>query len=82
MPTSVHIPPRLLEALDRRAKALGVSRNRVIVSALEHELARTTSWSPGFFEKLTPVDPRDAEAVDEMMKTIRHSRTRKGPPSL
>lgn len=82
MPTSVHIPPRLLEALDRRAKRLGVSRNRLIVTALEHELARSTTWSPGFFEKLAAAGPRDAAALDEMMEAIRARRTRKGPPPL
>jgi metal-responsive CopG/Arc/MetJ family transcriptional regulator len=35
MPTTVHIPPTLLKSVDRRAKALGVSRNRIIVRALE-----------------------------------------------
>jgi len=29
MPTTVHIPGRLLAAVDRRAKALKVSRNRL-----------------------------------------------------
>ena len=33
MPTTVHIPPTLLKSVDHRAKALGVSRNRLIVWA-------------------------------------------------
>lgn len=82
MPTSVHIPARLLEALDRRAKRLGVSRNRLIVTALEHELSRSTTWSPGFFEKLAAARPEHTAAIDEMMETIRTRRTRKGPPPL
>lgn len=31
MPTTVHIPEALLKSVDRRARALGVSRNRLIV---------------------------------------------------
>ncbi|MGH9199830.1 MAG: ribbon-helix-helix protein, CopG family [Vicinamibacterales bacterium] len=33
MPTTVHIPDPLLKSVDRRAKALGISRNRLVVRA-------------------------------------------------
>ena len=57
MPTSLHLPKRLLEALDGRARRLGISRNRLIVGLLDRELGRETDWSPGFIQRLTEVDP-------------------------
>jgi len=82
MPTSVHIPPLLLARADRRAQALNISRNRLIVNALEHELAEESSWSPGFIASLREVDQSTASAVNEMMKVIRKARRSKGPPRL
>jgi predicted transcriptional regulator len=82
VPTSVHIPARLLEALERRARLLGVSRNRVIVRALERELDSETEWSPGFFEALADVERGDAEAIDGLVEAVRSRRTTKGPPKL
>jgi predicted transcriptional regulator len=82
VPTSVHIPPRLLESLDRHARRLGVSRNRVIIRALERELADRSEWSPGFFEALSEVDDGDREAVDELLSAVRARRTTKKPPKL
>jgi len=82
MPTSVHIPKPLLAEVDRRARELGVSRNRVIVRALESELRARSEWSPGFFEHLASQGPRHAGEVDEMLRTIREARTRKRAPSL
>jgi hypothetical protein len=79
MPTSIHIPKPLLAAVDRRAKRLRVSRNRLIVQALENELARDSEWSPGFFDKLVDIEPEDARAVDEMLEAIVAARTTKGP---
>jgi len=80
--TSVHIPAPLLEAIDRHARRLGVSRNRLIVRALERELASGIDWSPGFFEALAATDPGDAAAIDEMLTDVRARRTTKGPPKL
>jgi predicted transcriptional regulator len=77
MPTSVHIPAPLLEALDRRARGLGVSRNRLIVRALERELAPKGGWSEGFFEQLGRIEPGDAAAVDEMLEAVLSRRTRR-----
>src|SRR5262249_31737389 len=78
MPTSVHIPKSLLEAVDRRARALRISRNRLIVRALEHELMQSSDWSPGFFEQLSAVDDKTAAAVDEMRAAIRAARISHG----
>lgn len=82
MPTSIHIPSNLLHALDRRAKALRISRNRFIVRAVERELDRETEWSPGFFEFLEEIEPEDARAIDEMLETIESRRSSKAPVRL
>ena len=82
MSTSVHLPKTLLAALDRRARELGLSRNRLIVQALERDLASSDTWTPNFFAQLESSEPGDERAVDEMLGAIRARRTRKGPPTL
>lgn len=82
MATSVHIPKPLLEAVDRRARALKMSRNRLIVKALERELSGRSSWSEGFFERLSEVDEATSAATDEMLSAIRASRRSKEPRQL
>jgi hypothetical protein len=77
MPTSVHIPKPLLVAVDRRARQLKMSRNGLIVRALENEIVNATSWSPDFFEQLSKTEPGDEVAVDEMLRAIRAGRTSK-----
>ena len=80
MATSVHIPKLLLDEVDRRARELTVSRNRLIVRLIEEGLAMTTKWSPGFFEDLAAGNDRGA--VDEMLEAIRSHRRSKKPASL
>lgn len=82
MPTSIHLPKHLLAALARKAKALGISRNRVIVQALERDLANASEWPPGFFDKFTPLAPGDAKAIDEMIESIRAGRASRKPVRL
>ena len=82
MPTSVHLPKPLLDAVDRRAKALHVSRNRLIVRALERELRDRTDWSPGFFDRLAAPDSDAAAAVSEMLAHIRSARSSKPARTL
>lgn len=82
MPTSIHIPKPLLDAVDRRARKLAMSRNRFIIRALEKDLAAETEWSAGFFERLGRADPEVSEAVDEMLDGILEHRTRKAPRRL
>jgi hypothetical protein len=82
MATTVHIPKPVLDAADRRAKALGISRNRLIVRALERELADASAWTPGFFEALEHSEPGDDAAVDDMLAAIRRGRSTKGPVRL
>jgi hypothetical protein len=82
MATSVHIPRPLLVAVDRRARALKISRNRLIVRALERELNEATEWSPGFLEQLADEDSEVAAAVDELSSAIRKGRRSKKPVQL
>ena len=81
MATSVHIPKRLLDAVDRRAKQLGLSRNRLIVRALERDLAHESAWSPGFFDTFTPLDEADSRALDETLAMVRANRKSRRPPT-
>lgn len=82
MPTTVHIPAALLKSVDRRAKALGVSRNRLIVKALERALSDRVEWPPEFLEKLRNVDDDTVEAVDELLKDVKQARRSKPPRDL
>ncbi len=77
MATSVHLPRPLLDAVDRKARALRISRNQLVVRALEREVGEGADWSPGFVERLTEQDPEATAAVDEMLQAIRRARTSK-----
>ncbi len=80
MATSVHIPKGVLEAVDRKARALRISRNRFIIRALEHEISNETGWREGFFEILQESDPVLSSAVDKMLSSIQKNRSSKAPP--
>ncbi len=82
MATSVHIPKPLLEAVDRRARALKVSRNKLIVQALEREVTAGADWPAGFFDKLATADDELVGAVDDMSKAISAGRKSKKPLKL
>jgi metal-responsive CopG/Arc/MetJ family transcriptional regulator len=77
MPTTVHIPAALLKSVDRRAKALGVSRNRLIVRALEQAVTERAGWAPEFLERLRDVDDDIVEAVDDLLEAVKHARRSK-----
>jgi predicted transcriptional regulator len=81
-PTSIHLPPDLVKALDRKAKALRISRNQLVIRAIERELNEASDCSPGFFERLMEHDDDLADAVDAMLEAIKRNRTSKGPPRL
>lgn len=80
--TSIRFPAELVEALDRRAAALGLTRTEVIIQAVERALEEQSAWSPAFIKAIgTP--RRDLEvAADEMMEAIRSARTRSERPRL
>jgi predicted transcriptional regulator len=82
MPTTVHIPAALLKSVDRRARALGVSRNRLIVKALETAVKERAAWAPEFLERLRNVDEDTVRAVDEMFDTVIEARRSKPPREL
>lgn len=82
MPTSVRIPKVLLEAVERRARALKISRDKLIVQALEREVRDGSQWSDEFFDRLSSVDRWTAAAVDEMASGIRANRRSKPPRQL
>jgi hypothetical protein len=82
MPTSVHIPKPLLVAVDRKARALKISRNRLIVQALEREVTKDTEWSPDFFSRLASPDPGVGDAAGKMLEAIQRNRRSKKPVRL
>lgn len=82
MPTTVHLPAALLRSVDRRAKALGLSRNRLITRALERAVNDRSSWAPEFLEKLRSVDRETAAAVDALLTDVKHARHSKPPHDL
>lgn len=84
MATTVHLPPELITEVDRRARALGISRNRYIRHALETVLREETTWSRRFTQELERAagDPVLRRTVDEMMRAIAARRSRKKPPAL
>ena len=84
MTTTVHLAPDLVERIDRRARELGISRNRYIARALERSIEEESQWSPRLVEALEE-GKRDAEgrdAVEEMMSAIRARRSSKKPRAL
>ncbi len=82
MATTVHIPAGLLKSVDRRAKALGVSRNRLIVRALEEAVNKRTRWTPEFLKRLGDVDRDTSAAVDELLSAVKYARRSKEPRDL
>jgi hypothetical protein len=74
MATSVHVPINLLLAVDQRARTLKLSRNRLIVQALQREVTVGTEWSPGFFEQLAAPEPSLVAAADDMLLAIQTQR--------
>ena len=82
MPTTVHIPDPLLKSVDRRAKALGISRNRLVVRALEQAVSVRSGWAPEFLQRLRHVDGDTSAAVDELLVAVTQARRSKEPRDL
>lgn len=80
--TSVRLPADLLDALDRRAAALGLTRSQLIVQAVEQALEEYSTWSPKFLKAIGTPRPELEEAVNDMMEAIRARRSRKEAPDL
>lgn len=80
--TSVRLPDELIEALDRRAESLGLSRSQLIIRAVEKAIADRSEWSPKFLDAIgTPYDTLDV-VVDELMDAISSHRSRSEAPEL
>jgi hypothetical protein len=77
MATSVHLPKPLLDAVDRKARALHISRNQLVLRALERDLRGGADWSPDFFARLSEVDPDTANDVDDLLLAVRKARRSK-----
>ncbi len=76
MPTTVHIPALLLKRVDQRAKALGVSRNRLIIQAVEAKLGTRRAWPPELIASLgQPLDAETARALDGSLSAVRKRRS-------
>jgi hypothetical protein len=72
----------LIEALDRRAELLGLSRSQLIIRAVEKAIADRSEWSPKFLDAIAaPHDTLDV-AVDELMDVISSHRSRSEAPDL
>ncbi len=84
MRTTIRLPPHLLESVDRRARELGLSRNRYIVGALDKALQSKTRWSLRLVEELDAAR-RDVDAqqlLEELRTAVSEQRLRKAPPAL
>ncbi len=84
MPTTIHIPDALLERVDTRAKTLGISRNRLILEALEEKIGARDEWAPELAAMLAePVASATGKELEESLAVVRRRRSsRKGPPRL
>ncbi len=82
MATSIYIPAALLAAVDRRARRLSISRNKLIVRTLAESLAREDEWDAELLGRLERAGPGVSKAIDEMLRGIRSARTAKAPPKL
>lgn len=82
MATSIHVPKPLLAAVDRKARSLRMSRNQLIIRALEREVAGGSDWSPGFFERLAGTDRETSKDVDDLLAAVRKARRSKSPRAL
>jgi hypothetical protein len=84
MPTTIHIPDPLLERVDRRAKTLGISRNRLILEALEEKVGARDVWAPELVQMLAhPLSSGAADELEDSLAVVRSRRSsRKGPPKL
>jgi hypothetical protein len=84
VPTTIHIPDPLLERVDERARMLGISRNRLILEALEDKLGARDEWAPELVQMLTrPVSACTSKELEDSLAVVRNRRSsRKSPPKL
>ena len=83
MTTTVHLPPKLLERVDERARSLKLSRSQFVRRALDRMMAHETQWTDEFLGALraAELDADGRRGVDEIMHAVAR-RSRKAPPRL
>lgn len=82
MPATIHIPAVLMRSVERRAKSLGVSRNRLIVSALERVVDERPQWSSEFLTRLRRVDIATVRSVEALQRDVKRLRRSRPPHTL
>ena len=84
VPTTIHIPDPLLDRVDTRAKALGISRNRLILGALEEKVGARDEWAPELAAMLAePLSSATGKELEDSLAAARRRRSsRKRPPEL
>ena len=80
--TSIRLPEALIEALDRKALASGVTRSELIIQAVERALDAENAWSSEFLAAIGTPRPELDESIAAMMLVIREARSRSEPPNL
>jgi hypothetical protein len=83
--TTVHLPPKLLRALDALAARTKASRNRLVIEACARLVhSNRGAWPPGFLEgaHLSRQDRRDLMAAGTALERSikRTRRSRRGNP--
>ena len=83
--TTVHLPPRLLRALDALVARANASRNRLVIEACERLVdSNRGAWPPGFLEgaRLSTKDRKDLAAAGKALEqSVRRARrSRRGNP--
>lgn len=81
MPISIHLPSDVLRKVDRRARALGLSRSGYIAQALRRDGEPEGGWSPGFISALRDVDAALRKEADALAGVLGR-RSRKAAPKL
>lgn len=71
----------MLASAQRRARALGISRNRLIVRALEREVGEV-AWAEEFLRELRTVDADTSKAAARLLSDVSQRRRSKRPPVL
>ena len=59
-----------------------ISRNQLIVRALEREISAGSEWSPGFAERLAERDSATTRDVDELLAAVATARRSKPARTL
>jgi predicted transcriptional regulator len=73
--TTIHVPDELLKRLDQRARALGTSRNRIILDAIEASLGLNETWPPELTRMLaTPPDAETSDGLEASLDKVRARR--------